>query len=442
MADHNGSNGFSPKRAPTHDEVLSCIRCGLCLSVCPTYREAGTETNSPRGRVALIRAAVEGRLTLSPNFVDHMYRCLNCMACAAICPSGVQAHEIILDARVEIDTKLPQPGIKHWIFEGLLPSPDKLEALAWPLRLYQRTGLGWLAEKSGLLNLLPYRLGEATKLPPTLPMAPLRRKLRDVTPAIGERKYRVGFFLGCAQSLAFAGSSAGTARVLARNGAEVVTPRATVCCGMPAMAYGDLDTAMKLARRNIDAFEAAGVEAIITDCATCGEFGRHYGELLRHDPAYSVRAAAYSQKVQDISRFLTDIPLDERMGEVRAKVTYHDPCHLVRGQGVSAEPRRLLKLIPGVEFVEMKEANWCCGGAGTYMLTHHETSMGILDRKMANAGATNAEVVASGCPTCQMQLSYGVKRAGLKMKVTHPIALLDQAYRAASSEQRTANRGR
>lgn len=430
MTENGGSNDFAPKRAPSYDEVLNCIRCGLCLSVCPTYRQAGTETNSPRGRVAMVRAAAEGKLDLSANFVDHMYRCLNCMACSAVCPSGVQAQEIVLDARVEIDTKLPQPGAKKWIFEGMLPSPGRLEAAMWPLRLYQRSGLRWLAENSGLLGLLPLHLGEAAKMPPTATVRPLRGRLPEVTPAQGERKYRVGFFLGCAQSLLYADTSAGTVRVLARNGAEVVTPRATVCCGMPAMAYGDLDTAMKLARQNIDLFEEAGVDAIVTDCATCGEFGKQYRDLLKHDPAYAEKAARYSDRMKDISEFLADIPMDDRLGEVRAKVTYHDPCHLVRGQGIASQPRKLLRMIPGVELVEMKEANWCCGGAGTYMLTHHEMSMGILDRKMANAGATDAEVIASGCPVCQMQLGYGVKRASLKMKVTHPIALLDKAYRA------------
>ncbi len=432
MAEDNGSRGFAPKRVPSYDEVLNCIRCGLCLSVCPTYRQVGTETNSPRGRVALIRATAEGKLSLGPNFVDHMYRCTNCMACAAVCPSGVQAHEIILDARVEIDNKLPQPTIKRLIFEGLLPSPSRLEAAVWPLRLYQRSGVRWLAEKTGATRLLPLHLGDIARMPPTLSLSPLRRRLPEVTPAVGARKYRIGFFLGCAQSLLYADSSAGTVRVLARNGAEVVTPRDTRCCGMPAMAYGDLDTAMRLARRNIDLFEMAGVDAIVTDCATCGEFGKQYGRLLKHDGEYRDRAAAYSARVRDISQFLAEIPLDDRLGEVKAKVTYHDPCHLVRGQGISAQPRRLLRMIPGVELVEMKEANWCCGGAGTYMLTHYETSMGILDRKMANAAATGAGVIASGCPVCQMQLRYGVKRAGIGMRVTHPIALVDEAYRAAA----------
>jgi glycolate oxidase iron-sulfur subunit len=430
MAENGVSNNFAPKRAPSYDDVLNCSRCGLCLSVCPTYRQAGTETNSPRGRVALVRAAAEGKLDLSHNFVDHMYRCLNCMACSAVCPSGVQAQEIVLDARVEIDSKLPQPAAKKWIFEGVLPSTGRLEAAVWPLRLYQRTGLRWLAEKSGALGLLPVHLGELAKMPPTAAMRPLRSRLPEVTAAQGERKYRVGFFLGCAQSLLYANSSAGAVRVLARNGAEVITPRATVCCGMPAMAYGDLDTAMALARRNIDLFEKAGMDAIVTDCATCGGFGKEYKELLKHDPVYAEKAEVYSNKIRDISQFLTEIPMDDRLGEVKAKVTYHDPCHLVRGQGVSAQPRKLLQMIPGVEFVEMKEADWCCGGAGTYMMTHYEMSMGILDRKMANAGATDADVLASGCPVCQMQLGYGAKRAGLKMKVTHPIALLDRAYRA------------
>jgi glycolate oxidase iron-sulfur subunit len=428
MAADSLRSGSTPKRAPSYDDALGCIRCGLCLSVCPTYKQAGTETNSPRGRVALIRAASEGKLGLGHNYVDHMYRCLNCMACTAACPSGVKAHELILDARVEIDNRLPQPVIKKWIFEGLVPSMARMEAAAWPLRLYQRSGLRWLAEKSRLLGLLPMHLGEAAQMPPTMPMRPLRKQMREVTPAAGSRRYRVGFFLGCAQNLLYGSASAGTVRVLSRNGAEVVTPRAAQCCGMPAMAYGDLDTALRLARHNIDLFERAGVEAIVTDCASCGEFGRHYGELLKHDPAYAERAAAYSEKVRDISQFLMDIPLDSRLREVRARVTYHDPCHLVRGQGVSAQPRQLLKMIPGVEFVEMKEADVCCGGAGTYMLTHYEASMQILDRKVANAAGTDAELLVSGCPVCQMQLGYGVNRAGLKMKVTHPIALLDRAY--------------
>ena len=430
MADDNPSNGFAPRRAPSYDDVLNCIRCGLCLSVCPTYRQAGTETNSPRGRVAMVRAATEGKLDLSRNFVDHMYRCLNCMACTAVCPSGVKAHEIVLDARVEIDNKLPQPLVKKWIFEGLVPSSARLEAAAWPIRLYQRLGLRSIAEKTGLLGLLPMHLGEAAKMPPTMPMRPLRQRLREVTPADGARKHRVGFFLGCAQNLLYGETSAGTVRVLARNGAEVVTPRETQCCGMPAMAYGDLDTALRLARHNIDTFEKAGVDAIVTDCATCGEFGKQYGELLKHDGAYAERAAIYSGKVKDISEFLAEIPLDGRLQEVRARVTYHDPCHLVRGQGISAQPRQLLKMIPGIEFVEMKESDRCCGGAGTYMLTHHEASMEILDRKMENAAGTDADVIASGCPVCQMQLAHGAKRAGLRAKVTHPIALLDRAYRS------------
>ncbi len=385
--------------------------------------------------MALVRAAAEGKLELSPNFVDHMYRCLNCGACAAVCPSGVEAQQIVIDARIEIDKKLPQPAAKKWIFEGVLPSPGRLEAAAWPLRLYQRSGLRWLAERTGVLKLLPHHLGQAAQMPPTLSISPLRRRLPEVTQPHAQRRYRVGFFLGCAQNLLFADSSAASVRVLAHNGAEVITPKDTVCCGMPAMSYGDLDTALQLARKNIDLFEQAGVDVIVTDCATCGESGKQYKEWLKHDPIYAEKAAAYSAKFRDISEFLAEIPLDDRLGRVKTKVTYHDPCHLVRGQGVSSQPRDLLKMIPGVEFTEMKEANWCCGGAGTYMLTHHEMSIGILDRKMANAAATGAEVIASGCPVCQMQLGTGVRRAKLAMQVTHPVVLLDKAYRNSLRSQ-------
>ncbi len=441
MPSSNGCRTFAPRRAPSYDDVLTCIRCGLCLSVCPTYRQEGTETNSPRGRVALIRAAVEGRLEPSHNFVDHLYRCTNCMACSAVCPSGVRPHEIILDARVEIDHKLPQPALKKWIFEGLLPSPARLEAAACALRLCQRSGLQRLAEHSAFRRLLPFHLGELPRVLPTLPAKPLRGRLPEVTPARGPRKYRVAFFLGCAQSLLYAESSRKAVRVLARNGAEVVMPKDGVCCGMPAMAYGDLDTAMRLARHNVDLFEKAGVEAIVTDCATCGAFTKEYGKLLEHDAEYSERAAAFSAKVKDVSLFLAEIPMDGRLGKVKARVSYHDPCHLRRGQNLASEPRRLLKMIPGIELVEMKDADSCCGGAGSYVLTHHETSVGILRRKMENAAATGAEMIVSGCPSCRMQLAYGVKRAGLRMKVSHPIELLDRAYQAADGQEDSAAAG-
>ncbi len=263
---------------------------------------------------------------------------------------------------------------------------------------------------------------------PHLPQRPLRQVLAEEIPANGETRYRVGFFLGCAQSLLFSEESAATVRVLARNGCNVITPKDSVCCGMPALGYGRLDLVQAQARQNIELFEKTGVETIITDCATCGSTLKDYGRLLADDSNWAGRASAFSARVQDISEFLMSIPLEKPQGRVEGRVTYHDPCHLRRAQDVWKQPRALLQMIDGLEFVEMAEADWCCGSAGSQLITHYETSLKVLQRKTDNVAASQAEYLASGCPGCQMQLNVGVRRAGLDVQVVHPVTLLDQAY--------------
>jgi glycolate oxidase iron-sulfur subunit len=263
---------------------------------------------------------------------------------------------------------------------------------------------------------------------PHLPQRPLRQVLPEVTGANGEARHQVGFFLGCAQSLMFAEESAASVRVLARNGCTIVTPKETVCCGMPALGYGRPDLVREQARHNIELFERVQVEVIVTDCATCGSTLKDYGNLLADDPIWAKRAAAFSSKVKDVSEFLMSIPLEKPQGRVEARVTYHDPCHLRRGQGVWKQPRELLKMINGLEFVELPEADWCCGSAGSQLITHYATSLKVLKRKSDNLAATQAKYIASGCPGCQMQLNVGVRRQGLDVQVIHPITLLDMAY--------------
>ena len=259
-------------------------------------------------------------------------------------------------------------------------------------------------------------------------MRPLRRILKEVTPARGEKKLRVGFFLGCADDLVFASAGTTTVSMLSRNGCEVVIPRRMECCGMPCVGYGEMDQALKLAKRNIDAFEAAEVEYIISDCGTCGSFLKTYSDLLKGDPQYAERASNFSRKIADICQFLIgEIGLKPGTVSLEGKVTYHDSCHLRWMQKVSAQPRKALGLIPGLELVEMKESDTCCGGAGSYNLTHYQTSMSILDRKMANIAATNASLIATGCPGCRIQLRLGVKRRGLEASVVHPVELLEQS---------------
>ncbi len=413
---------------PGQEQVLACIRCGLCSAVCPVYRESLLETDAPRGRIALVRAVLEGRLEPSPRFKKIVYQCLSCQACTDLCPAGVRTDLLMTAARAYLLEREGENRFRRFLFRWLLPHQPRLEAATAPLRWYERLGLRRLVEHLRLDRLLPRRLRELSWLLPPIPRRPSRRLLPEVTPARGERRHRVGYFLGCAQDVMFASTAQATVRVLARNGCQVEVPQ-VACCGMPHLGYGELEVAKDLARQNIAAFEERDLEAIVTDCASCGSCLREYGELLAGDPEYAARATAFSARVRDISAYLDEIGIEPPQGRVELRVTYHDPCHLVRSQGVAAAPRNLLRLISGIEFVEMKESDWCCGNAGSHAITDPEESGRILDRKMANAAATGAQVIASGCPGCQIQLWRGVRRHDLPMQVVHPIELLDRAYR-------------
>ncbi|MCX6038437.1 MAG: (Fe-S)-binding protein [Chloroflexi bacterium] len=444
---------------PSKDQYLNCIRCGLCLAVCPTYREYLSETTSPRGRVALARKGLEGALELSPNLAGQMYACFDCLACNDICPVGICPADLALEMR-HVQEQIRPVCWKQTLFGGLISKPNRMEAATWPLRVYEKLGIRRLVYALGLCSLLPDKIRDLEAMLPHLPQRPLRQMLPEVTQANvvvpvsardvvvpvpayhpesrtgrgGETRYRVGFFLGCAQSLMFAEESAASVRILARNGCTVVTPKETVCCGMPALGYGRTDLVREQARVNIALFEKANVETIVTDCATCGSTLKDYDKLLADDPAWAARAAAFSSRVRDVSEFLMSIPLEKPQGRIDARVTYHDSCHLRRGQGVWKQPRELLKMIDGLEFVELPEADWCCGSAGSQLITHYETSLKVLKRKADNIASTQADYIASGCPGCQMQLTLGMRRQGLDVQVVHPIALLDRAYRQQESE--------
>jgi glycolate oxidase iron-sulfur subunit len=421
---------FERIEQPDESDYLNCIRCGLCLAVCPTYREYLKETASPRGRVALARKGLEGQLELSPNLLEQMYGCFACMACNEICPVGIRPADVALAMRHVQEQTHPAPW-KQTLFGRLLPRPGRMETATLPLRLYQWLGLRRLVYALGLRRLLPRQLRDLEAMLPHLPQRPLRQSLPQVSQAHGEERTRVGFFLGCAQNLLFAEESAATVRVLTRNGCTVVTPPETQCCGMPARGYGRMDLVRAQAKHNIALFEQAEVDLIITDCATCGSTLKEYGEFLRDDLAWADRAEAFCRKVRDVSEYLAAIPLEKPRGRVEARVTYHDPCHLRRAQQVWKQPRALLRMIDGLELVELPEADWCCGSAGSQLITHYETSLKVLDRKMDNLAGTQAQVIASGCPGCQMQLLTGIQRRGLDVRVVHPITLLDEAYEAS-----------
>jgi len=375
----------------------------------------------------LARKVLEGKLEPSGNFHDQMNRCMDCLSCNTICPVGIKPADLALDMRFAAE-QIESTGWKTLLFKHTLKSPRRLELASLPMRLYQNLGVRWLLHRLGLISKLPARIRDLENQLPRIPVRPLRVRIPRITNAVGSRRYSVAFFLGCGQSLLHADSSRATIRILAHNGCEVVTPGQTRCCGMPARGYGRMVEAMDMARYNIDLYEKLDVDYIVTDCATCGSMLKEYAHFFKDDAKWADRAAQFSGKIRDVSEFLADVGMQKPAGRIEASVTYHDPCHMVRAQNISSQPRDLLKLIDGIDFIEMKGADQCCGSAGSQLVTHYQSSSAILDRKIANLAESGAEIVASGCPACRMQLTTGIARAGLKVKVVHPVDLLAQAY--------------
>ena len=376
----------------------------------------------------MVNKELTGELDLSQNLAKQIYTCFGCLACDEICPAGVHPSDLIMDIR-QHNERLHPAAWKNLLFTDLVYKPGRMELATLPLRLYQGSGIRKWIYMIGNMHLFPRRLQDMEAMLPHLPRRPLRKVLPEVTPARGGNRYRVGFFLGCAQSLLFARESEASVRLLARNGCTVITPKEIRCCGMPVVGYGRRDLVQAHARQNIELFEQANVETIITDCATCGSMLKNYTRLLSDDTEWSERAASFSRKVQDISEYLMSIPIQKPQHRIDMRVTYHDPCHLRRGQGVWEQPRSLLKMIAGVDLVELPEAEWCCGSAGSHLITHYNLSRKVMRRKIDNLESTQAKIVASGCPGCQMQLNSGLRRRQLDVQVVHPVELLDWSYR-------------
>ena len=427
--------------APTYEQLLNCMRCGFCLPVCPVYRELGTESASPRGWLALSRAVADNKLGVTGKFNNLVYHCLSCQACVAACPSGVLVDSAILDTRAVLNQERKQPWFKAPLFHWLTVTSPRLEWAMLPYRLYDQIGLRSIIQKLGVLRLISEQLDDLDHILPKLESRSIRSSLPRVIPTVGERKYRVGYFLNCANNLIFTSTVRASLTVLTENHCEVVNILDAKCCGMPHRAYGELDTAKLLARHNLNIFKNLDVDAIITDCATCGSMLKEYESLFQGEPEAEL-AKQLDTKLVDISEFLGKIEIKEspelrldtlpksiRVSGKKLRVTYHDPCHLGRAQKVAKPPRDILRSIPNVELVELVESDWCCGGAGSYNLTKYDISMKILDRKMNNIGNTEANLVASGCPSCLMQLGLGVYRSKLNAQVIHPIQLLALAYR-------------
>lgn len=415
---------------PGGENLQRCFACGTCSGGCLITEVTGPEYD-PRKIIRMAIYGMKEQILASPT----IWLCLLCHNCTFHCPQDVKFSEIMGALRhLAVKEGYVQSNFyRKLAFGFLLPSRIRLEIMTRPLTLYQKLGLSAPVRKSGILRMMPEGLRALEPVIPPLPFRPLSKRLKTLTPARGETKHRVTFFQNCADNVVFGNTGMDTVMVLAENNCEVVTPKTVQCCGMPFFGYGEMERARKLARHNIDVFSEIPSETVITDCATCGSFLKGYAALLADDPIYAEKALAFSHKVQDISEFLVEtLVFEPELGEVAGRVTYHDPCHLVWAQKVVEAPRRVLQAIPGLELAEMNERGTCCGGAGSYNLTHYETSMQILDRKMTNVKATGAAIIATGCPGCRLQLSLGVQRHGLAIRVVHPIELLAQAYKNKS----------
>jgi glycolate oxidase iron-sulfur subunit len=380
----------------------------------------------------LIKAIADGELEITERFAEEMYFCLGCRACETACPAGVKYGELLEAARTQVEQTKRGAWVRRVLREvifDLFLSPDRLRRVGKLLRLYQRSGLQWVARHTGAIRLLPGDLPDLEQLLPPLPKRFSHQTIPPLVRPNDEKRARVGMLLGCVMDLFCAAENEATVRVLARNGCEVVTPRRQKCCGALHAHAGDLAHARQLARQNIRLFEDAKVDAIVLNSAGCGAAMKDYGHWLHDDLEWAERAQRFSAKVRDLSEFLLDLGLNTRdLRPLPVQATYHDACHLAHGQKIVAPPRQLLQAIPGLEYVELPEANWCCGSAGIYNVTHFDTSLELLDRKIGHLRETGADVVATGNPGCLLQLRFGLRRHRLAMEAVHTVTLLDRAY--------------
>jgi len=423
-----GEPAFDGHRPPRRDLVADCVHCGFCLTTCPTYVLWGEEMDSPRGRIYLMKQGLDGE-PMSATMVRHMDACLGCMACVTACPSGVRYDRLIEDTRAQVERRHPRPAgqraLRAAIF-ALFPYPRRLRLLRGPLRAYQASGMQRLVGRSGLLPRLAPTLATLESLAPRLTRVP--RPPRRV-PARGTRRAVVGVLTGCVQSAFFPDVNAATIRVLAAEGCDVVVPPAQGCCGALSVHNGREAEAQGFARRLIDTFARAGVEHVVVNAAGCGSSMKEYADLLRDDPRYAGRAAAFAAKVRDLSEILVELGPVARRHPLPVTVAYHDACHLAHAQGVRAQPRALLGGIPGLEVREIADPEICCGSAGVWNVLNPGPAAELGDRKAADVLATGAKLLVTANPGCLMQVAAAVQRRGGEIALAHTARVLDASIR-------------
>ncbi len=409
------------------EAYLDCIHCGLCLSACPTYRVLGTEMDSPRGRIYLMRAFSEGRTTITDTFARHMSSCLDCRACEPACPSGVRFGNMMEEMRGHIARERAPNLVSRIVLKHVFPFPGRFHVAARLLQLYRTSGMSGILRTTGLLKRFAPAYAAAEEMTPEVEFTSGVRP-GNIYRARGRRAGTVSFLSGCVMNSLLGAVNRATVGLLTAAGYDVVVPPDQICCGALANHAGFRETASDMARTNLVAFSLSEVDAIIVNASGCGA-------MLVEYPLLIDGAEGFSAKVMDVSSFLASTSIQTRLTHrLELRVGYDDPCHLIHVQGVSSAPRELLSGVPGVDLIEVTGADECCGSAGVYNLTEPELSMEILDRKMENVRAANLDVLVTGNPGCLFQLQYGVRRHGLDLAVVHIAEFLSRAMGSGVGE--------
>lgn len=407
------------------EEIASCMRCGNCQAACPYYRETGAEASVARGRIRLAKAVLQGELAYNPTLAER-FECLTCYACNAACPCGVKIDKIFLAARAAMVRQGGLPTYKKYMFTAL----KNRRLLDFGFKTAAKAkGLLFKPHPAGGLH-LRFPLGlEMRRVVPPLAPRPFREEVEESLPLPGA-KSKVAFFTGCLVNYVYPSTGRAVVEALMKSGVSVLVPKAQHCCGAPFLLNGAVEMAEAMARSHVDLFSGLDIDALVVPCGTCGEsFKKKYVDLLDGVPGYAARAGELAAKTYDIADFACNVaPFDrQRLREVNMTVTYHEPCHLGRGLGVSAQPLEIIRSIPGLNFVPLREPARCCGNAGSFSVSHYDVSYGILKHKLADIAGTGADAVVTGCGACRMQLEDGIAQEGLGKKVFHTAELLAMA---------------
>lgn len=420
------------------DELLNCMRCGFCLPSCPTYITSGhKESHSPRGRIALMKAVVDGLIEPDEDFEQSLNQCLGCRACEPVCPSGVKYGHLLEEARDIINQNKKHSArvstVRKVVFNELFPHQNRMRSAMGLLGFYQRSGLQTVARSIGVMKLFPDTLATMEKVLPKVPTMKEMKNRPEYLPAKGQKTKKVAFFSGCLMDTMFLETNNATMKLLQLAGCEIVIPKDQSCCGALHGHSGEKEGSKELAKRNIQAFENLDVDFIITNAGGCGAFLVDYDHLLKDDPVWSERAIRFTEKIKDISQILYEVDFHKKvkLQLPYQVVTYQDSCHLRNVMNTASAPRELIKSIEGIDFKEMKDADRCCGSAGIYNIVESEMSMQILDYKMEQTKATHATTVVTANPGCLLQMKLGIEREGLtsKMRAVHIVDLLLEAVR-------------